>query len=167
MDKNIIYDVEWQKLRIKIKGNLSTEEGLVNSIQLLREYLAQRKPSIEEWLRVKRVLNLLNATRMGFHGQNLQNTKVDDLLVQYREEVRTKYKRNLSLNIHLEWDFARIKKDLVKLYSEDIKVFEAIQKDLQLRADKTMQKRGSVDTRPELIKFLSMMKEVSQKGVTT
>ena len=91
-----LYDVEWQILRVNLlKGNqkggggFTTPEGTKANITRLKTYLG-KSPSVDKlW----RVLNLLNAVRMGNSGQGKAGSDHDNAIKDYRDEVQVLYNK--------------------------------------------------------------------------
>jgi hypothetical protein len=86
--KLTLYDVTWQEMRTRCAW--ATYPDVVFSINKLRTYLWDRgQPS---YSKLWRVLNLLNAVRMGYHGMKIVGSPQDCLVVEFRDEVSSFYK---------------------------------------------------------------------------
>ncbi len=84
--KYVIYNVEWQILRTRLlsknnaTGGWASYSGASANLKRLHEYLGKR-PSINKvWC----VLNLLDAVRMGYSGQNRTGSLQDKLVKKER-----------------------------------------------------------------------------------
>ena len=95
--KLTLYSTPWQILRVSLlKGNqggaqgaggFTTPQGTQANIERLRTYLGE-SPNVDQlW----RVLNLLNAVRMGNSGQGKWESEHDKLVVGFRDEVQKLY----------------------------------------------------------------------------
>lgn len=89
--KNTVYDMEWQALRVSLLGKWVTNIGAADNITRLRVYMETDMTVSKLW----RIINLLNGTRMGFHGMKLIDTPMDKQLVTFRTEVQRLYKQML------------------------------------------------------------------------
>lgn len=83
--KNVVYSPYWQRIRMLCKGNWVKD--IDQNIRMLEHYLGDRSDITRVW----RVLNTLNATRMGFHGMQLIGSDVDRKLVEFRDELSALY----------------------------------------------------------------------------
>lgn len=152
--KEVLYDVEWQSLRVSLLGSFTTINGVESNIVKLKNYL--RSPNkVKLW----RVLNLLNAVRMGYHGQRLVGTPQDLKVIEYRNEVQKLYYS--SLKFPTNWNWSKVKIDLSKLRDEQSGTFAKILSNLKLR-QKNALKRKTMHNRPELKTFLDLMKEIDE-----
>lgn len=94
----IMYDTEWQALRVQlvrensVRGGWLTPEGTNKNIELLRHYLNTAETKSERHLRLWRILNALNAIRMGYSGLNKFHGTCSSLVAKYREEISAEYK---------------------------------------------------------------------------
>jgi len=94
LSKVVVYNIPWQLLRIQLlaryseKGGFDTVEGVRENIQKLKNYIGGKSDINKVW----RVLNLLNATRMGYAGQDEIGSPKDKLLVKYRDQISETYK---------------------------------------------------------------------------
>lgn len=89
--KQSLYNVSWQCLRVRMLGGWTTVEGTQRNIAALRAYLQIPRLS-ERHTRLWRVLNLLNAVRMGNSGQGKAGSEHDQLVRDFRDQVSAQYK---------------------------------------------------------------------------
>ena len=96
----LLYDIRWQSLRVRMlkqnksDGGWTTEEGTRHNIHLLREYLSIfGHGSVGHFASLWRVINCLNAVRMGYSGQKLKGSSQDTLVKDYREGLSYEYKK--------------------------------------------------------------------------
>src|SRR3954454_21993824 len=82
--RELIYDWEWQKLRIGL--DFRTLDAAYESTTRLRFYLKEALTT-QRWARLYRINNLLAATRMGLRGQQTLHP-LNDELPQIEEHVR-------------------------------------------------------------------------------
>ena len=156
--RNILYNVKWQKLRVSLLGKFVSEKGMQKNLLKLNEYLNETSDSSEKICRLYRVINLLNGTRMGFSGMGLYNTPQDKKLVAYREILQKEYTELKNNGVKFkEHNWCETYKDLVKLFENDPKAFKIIKDNLEFRKNMTLKKRQDLATRPELQLFLNQM----------
>lgn len=96
--KLLLYDTEWQRLRVSClkehhaQGGWTTVEGTRDNLKRLDAYVqAAERGSAEEQVRMWRVINLLNATRMGYSGQGLQASGMDVRVFEARNYYQQRY----------------------------------------------------------------------------
>jgi hypothetical protein len=88
-NKLTLYDVKWQALRVGLLGNWTSYEGAVKNLERLTNYIEEQNTSISSlW----RVLNLLNAVRMGYSGQKLKGSAQDKLVQLFRNKIQPTYR---------------------------------------------------------------------------
>jgi len=90
--KSCQYDPIWQEVRINCLGHWNTKEGVIKNLKRLIEYLAKIGGGINR-TKVWQELNLMNAVRMGYHGQGLVGTDMDKLVIEYQTQLSAKYKK--------------------------------------------------------------------------
>lgn len=88
--KQCLYNVEWQALRVSMLGDWTTYEGTKRNLEKVRFYLDRKYPNITI-THVWRVLNLLNAVRMGYSGQKRTGSPQDKLVALFRNKVSETY----------------------------------------------------------------------------
>lgn len=135
--KQVLYNVAWQKLRVSLLGGWTTAEGTTANINRLRAYInAKASDDNEELSRLWRSLNLLNAIRMGYSGQQLTGSRQDDLVREYRDTVSKEYKALKSKAQFVVDDDAKIKSDWKALDEASKKaILGNLQKRRDLHAD--------------------------------
>lgn len=151
MNRQLIYDIAWQKLRVHLKGKTQ-----FYCMQQLTLYLEGANGDIERYMRMKRVINLLNATRMGYHGMGIQGSEEDRRLVRFRESIKDKLPCLGKVKLP-PYDPQKVLSDAKQLFREDGFVFKRLYTDVKNRAAHTVQKRGSLDSRKELSDFLEIL----------
>lgn len=119
--------------------------------------------------RVWRVLNLLNATRMGYAGQGLQGSEMDEAVRQYRDMIQPSYDGSLVVKVNEKWNWDVVQFELEEMWRNDRYWFKAIENDLERRvrvSDKRRSRKGDVtqNTRPELLRFMGLMDAVNRGG---
>ena len=152
LHKQILYDVEWQILRTQLlaknnaRGGWASVFGAFCNLQRLKNYLGE-KPTLA---RVWRVLNLLDAVRMGYSGQRRTGSFQDKQVKKERERLSKLYSKMVSqdsFEIPSEEETIR---DIAKAQEEDLK---KVYVDLYNRWDK----HRSSSYRGELRRFLDLI----------
>jgi hypothetical protein len=92
--KLTLYDWDWQNLRVSLlksspgEGGFTGLEGTRANLAALKNYLGTKPSKDKLW----RVLNLLNAVRMGNSGQGKRGSEHDKLVAEFRDRVSEQYK---------------------------------------------------------------------------
>lgn len=176
----LLYRPSWQSLRVsllkenRLDGGWTTVAGTEANIVQLERYVSgytseYRQTMIdesramgygtehEECARLYRVINCLNAVRMGNSGQGLKGSSQDKSVLgarDYFQGMQTiNYHRHLSFAAK-RWDWGVVKRELQWMrFSPDS---EAVYKSLAER----IRKSPSMGDRPELATFMQLMEEV-------
>jgi hypothetical protein len=177
--RKVLYRPSWQALRVSMLGEYeaaggwNTFTGAGNNVKRLKHYVIFSDFAYEAhtmgyaWefeksIRLYRVINCLNAVRMGYSGQGLQGSNVDKLVRQTRDDFQamqtTMYYKHIELAVQ-NWKDSIIKAELEVLRKQDPQHFFAVEKNLKSRLVNA-RKRPSTTVRPELESFLKMMREV-------
>lgn len=80
--KQTLYWPHWQALRVALLGSWNTQAGVNNNLNRLRQYY-EESPSLD---RAWRIVNLLNAVRMGYSGQGTFESVMSQLVVTARRD---------------------------------------------------------------------------------
>lgn len=97
----VLYNIPWQRLRVSTLkkyqhpalGGWTTLEGTEANIKNLNEYLENASSDEEKYVRSWRILNMLDAIRMGHHGQQTQLTPPDERVVKYAAVIRNLHRK--------------------------------------------------------------------------
>jgi hypothetical protein len=117
-----LYDMSWQALRLELKGNWHSNYD--DNISKLKEYIEPANS-----MKLYRVVNLLSAVRMGFHGSKLVGSKADKAIVAFHLECSQLYARsNKSFTLTMSDIAEQVKR-------ANIDVLIRISADLQHRLD--------------------------------
>jgi hypothetical protein len=90
----LLYCSRWQALRVGClkaysnDGGWTTTEGTERALQQLGEYTGDGGTVENTLVRLWRVINCLNAVRMGYSGQGLRGTESDQLVTAVRNELQ-------------------------------------------------------------------------------
>ena len=162
--KAVLYDVNWQVLRVNTlgqnndSGGWNSAEGANVNITKLRHYIIATKDKQEYYYRLWRVLNMLNAVRMGYSGTKQTDTEQDVLVRQFRDIISKRYHELTDDGFEFkEWDWDKVADDLKELYLTSQDDFNKVYKNLVGRKSHTEKLRGTLSFRPDLVKFLGLM----------
>jgi hypothetical protein len=152
--KQILYDVEWQTLSTQLLAKNNDTEGWAtlfgasSNLKRLNVYLGKEPSLAKVW----RVLNLLDAVRMGYSGQCRKESPQDMLVKKERDRLSKIYKNmSSSSSFEISSEEETIM-DIKKAPKEDLqKVYE----DLYARWDK----HRDSSYRNELRRFLDLIEE--------
>jgi hypothetical protein len=86
--KLTLYNVPWQALRVSLLGHWTSVDGTMRNLKLLSKYLTTGGATASKFWRV---LNLLNATRMGYSGQGKEGSEEDKIVQYYRDGIQRFY----------------------------------------------------------------------------
>lgn len=156
-----LYDVEWQILRVNMLGTWGMVSSARTNYDVLTEYYHKAVESHEAKRRLWRIVNYLNAVRMGYSGQKMYGSDVDNLLVEKRKFFQDEYALVANVDIGI-WDWEKVEEDFRCLVSLDIETFNRIHDNLNLRRAATLKRRGDLDYRNELVICLTIMDRVSK-----
>lgn len=182
--RQILYRPSWQALRVSLlakHGNgWITVEGTKKNIAMLNHYVTMddellfeqgvREASSmgyafeqERAVRLYRVINLLNATRMGNAGQGQKDSPHDQLVMEYRNSLHQRqnvmYMKDLTITDQA-WKAHVIKAELITLFVHRRPYFDMVYDDLMMRAYQAQKRPGGMGKRSELLDFLDQMQEV-------
>jgi hypothetical protein len=150
--RNVLYDVEWQLLRIntlaerRTDGGWTTMEGCKENLNTMMDYISRGRDTN---VRFYRVHNMLNAVVMGYNGQKADASLIKEVR-RFKDHFGTgDYDKVLVQAAHDRWDWEKVAKDLKPVSLYDIKF---LKKNLAARAAK-----GSETTRPELHRFVTLL----------
>jgi hypothetical protein len=157
--KAVLYDVDWQRLRISFLqarsdiGGWTEPVGMRDNLERLYQYLEHAETTLEMALRKYRINNCLNAVVMGYNGQGASDdliSEVRNFRLKYAQGFRTFDVRRASLS----WNWDAQLRALIEFYQCEPtrEEFDFLRKDLTHRS-----KNGSRENRPELYKFLELM----------
>lgn len=161
----VLYDVEWQKLRVSILGSWTKGDSALECAKKLETYVSLATTEEEELRRCWRVVNYYNATRMGFHGMGIVGSVFDKLLLTERSVYQDKMQALQAKGVSLgRMDWSVIESELLELFSYNRKVFDDIYLNLIKRVKHALKKIGSLKYRSELDYFLSLMEDIKKGG---
>jgi hypothetical protein len=179
--RSVLYEFAWQKVRVgclrkyNFRGGWTTEAGVEQNLFTLDQYLAlgEALGPPEESVRIFRVVNLLNATRMGYSGQRMgalgeardRIEKLDDTVKDFRDAVHEgwEYNKQAVIDVGFNWSWPEVEEGVRKGLETDPGWFDAIFEDLQRREAQASKKVDPKLTRSELRQFLSIMDLVKQE----
>jgi hypothetical protein len=158
--REVMYHVPWQRLRISFlqarrrDGGWSTYEGMSDNLFKLREYLSVSNDisAEEREIRKYRVNNALNAVVMGYSGQ-----KADAKLTNEVRAFRTAFTEGFDSGMvgaeAIFWNWDAQLRMLIELHKQHYDEFCFLLLNLTKRSG-----NGTAKTRPELYKFLELMR---------
>lgn len=149
--KECLYDLEWQILRVNL--SFKDYDSTKKSINKLIDYHKNASNKEEYGIRAWRILNLLNAVRMGFSGQRKFNSEESNLVKKEREQFQYAYRNSF---LPKSWNWDRVKKDIKNANKKDL---NKVYSNLKIRKEKS-EKKGTIHCRPELVKFLKFFESV-------
>lgn len=188
--KSVLYRPSWQKLRVSClaqnhpQGGFNTNEGTQDNLMRLNNYIGDAASLVEgvkqenlrmgftqeeEYAcRIWRVLNLLNAVRMGYHGIGRVGTPGDEAVRKYRDSVQLQHDGGRVVTAENKWNWDVVQTELEELWVVERVWFTRVYNDLNRRRKVATNRRKKVGTndvdatRPELIKFLTLMEEINR-----
>jgi hypothetical protein len=166
--REVLYDVQWQRLRISLlqarrdDGGWSSREGMEDNLRQLGDYIHKVDHGTtwndreELELRRYRVNNALNAVVMGYNGQKADQSLIADVR-KWRQEWAVVTKKNFVIVHARTWNWDVQLRQLITFFREDHEEFRFLQENLLRRSG-----NGTQKTRPELYKFLDLMQTAAR-----
>lgn len=181
--RELMYRPSWQGLRVsflsenRTDGGWTTYEGTQANLKELDYYVIGEEQfsdykleaasmgwsgNVELSVRLYRAINCLNAVRMGYSGQSLQDSQQDQSVMTLRNAFRTMqtlgYKQDLAL-AETRWDWRVIEKEAKWYWDNRPDVFESVEGNLIKRYGFAMKSQSDVSkTRRELVTFLEILR---------
>lgn len=161
--KLCLYNFDWQILRVGL--NFTNADNVQVTVKKLEEYL--ESPLSEDDTRLNRlwrILNLLNATMMGYRGQRKRFSDkperiemldmLEAIITSYRSIIQQEYQLFKEKEFH--WDYAA---ELERLKSASLDNLLSVRESLgKRRKFATDKKKVDVkQTRPELVTYIDML----------
>lgn len=159
--REVLYEVDWQRLRISLlqarrnDGGWSGAAGLADNLDRLDKYMHEAT-GLELTFRKYRVNNCLNAVVMGYNGQGASAAFIKTVQ-SFRLAFAGSFDTYAIKRAANSWQWDVQLKKLIGLYQEDKDEFDFLEANLKHRA-----KNGNKMTRPELYKFLELMRTASR-----
>ena len=82
-----VYWPPWQVIRIELLGTWTTMDKVNANIEMLKEYLREHRNVTDYW----RVINYMNAIRMGLSGQQKFLTEASLTIAAFRDDILETY----------------------------------------------------------------------------
>jgi len=157
-----LYDVRWQLLRCDVSTKWDTEEDTRAAISRLLTYIHGAENRYWKFIRVWRCFNYVPTAvataeaRENFGGLKLLKTFRKGLEIEYN-----RYRHAQPREPFRKWSWEKVGFDLTKLYEDDRDRFNK----LLAYEEQRMYRGGKQDptqwaTRPELLKFVRMARDV-------
>lgn len=169
--KECLYDVEWQALRVSLLskyntyGGFGTLSGIRINLHALNKYvenanlLPEPQNALEYTCRVWRVLNLLNATLLGY-GNKPEFDEHRELITSTRDFLSKIHRfRWNSLPNGISWDWDKVESDLGKFGIEELSmILDNLNTRVATANRKKKQGTGGMEYRTELSRFITLLK---------
>lgn len=161
-----LYNVEWQIIRVGMLGSWNTVREVVDNIAELARYIQQVNPEIksdraEAASRYYRVINYMNAIRMGYSGQGLTGSTQDNMVREFRDSLQKEQdKYKLQQHSKAVDGIEQVKCDLQSLYWDDPECFKNILNNLNKRKTVATKRHNTTKHRPELVSFVELMEAI-------
>lgn len=160
-DRECLYDVEWQRIRICMLGTWDTPEHVRKNITDLMMYCddameLSNAGDLHE--RIVRCTNYFAAILLGY-GSKTMFEKERELV----KNAHTLFMRRMVPSTKTSWDWTQVEHDLRKA---DYTFLKALWNNLQKRVYTSTKRTGGTQHRPELMKFLGLLQsEFAYRGV--
>lgn len=156
-DKASCYDLQWQRLRLSLKGRFGDLEGLTDVMCVLDAYVSSVHCS-DTPIRYKRVMNLLAATMLGY-GNKPMFSKHKQVLQLYHACLSKWFNQNYKAEYEKlalqEWDWDAIEDQLA--CCSDWPFLVHLQQDLRVRKNTSLRRNGHMKHRQDLVTFMAML----------
>ncbi len=160
--RDILYDTQWQRLRVELKPFWSDPKRLKSNLATLQAYMDATPNLVEFYLRVCRVTNLLVSLPEGKKDITIDSTAyaiiaMYDALRRLREVMAPEH----PVASLPSWDWDLQRSQLRTLLGNNPAIFDAIYDDLLKRSHKLPKAQlASIE------RYLSLMREVSYETLT-
>lgn len=155
-DRECLYDVAWQKLRVSMLGAWTTVENVKINIYILRRYY---EAGMDRYERATRCSNYLSAILLGygskpeFKDQAVWCAQAQKMFANMRVGVRPQ---------NAGWNWVQVKDDLKNPTKITRTELQAIRDNLSKRIYTSTRRTGGTQHRPELMTFVKMLDEEIQ-----
>ena len=159
-DRECLYNVRWQRLRMALLGNWDTTRNVVGNLNILNDYYAETV-CFDRTERAIRISNYLSAILLGYGSK--------EMFVEQAQKVRAAQRHFSSLTggkyATAAWDWNVVEQDLK---TADEAFLKSLLVNLKGRIKTSTKRTGGTQFRPELMKFVGLLKaEMSSRGLTT
>lgn len=160
-DRECLYDVDWQCIRVNNLGSWDTVAHVTENIANLREYcrFAANQVNGDHYERVVRCTNYYAAILLGYGSKTMFDEQRKLVKAAHTEFMATmpRWQRK-------DWDWSKVEKDL---RSVTVVQLLAIWKNLQRRIYTSTKRTGGTQHRPELMKFVGLLRtELATRGIS-
>lgn len=153
-----LYDIYWQALRASLLTKFVTEDGMKDNLEKLDAYRLKSVPgTYGRFIRLWRIINLLNGVRMGFHGMKLVDTPVDMMLLAFRSNMQKEYQNLKKAYSFKPVDWIKVENDVKSFKRANPVLYKEVFDNLSKRIDFAKLKTGTLSFRNELVRFVSLM----------
>lgn len=166
-----LYNIEWQTLRVNL--DFSSPTKITETFKKLDQYLLEEPKGYDTHdNKLWRILNLLNATRMGLNGQIkrfadnfdkvVQLDKMSGMVASYRDNIKEEYDSRKEK--HFRWEEDEERNALSLANEDDLnKVYRSLR--ARRKFAKDYKKVKIEKTRPELLFYIWMLeREMERRG---
>jgi hypothetical protein len=157
-DRECLYNVEWQKLRVSLLGTWTTLANVKMNVYVLRRY---HESGEDRYERATRCSNYLSAILLGY-GSKAEFVEQATWCAS-AQKMFAGFRAHVS-QLNAGWDWVQVKDDLHnKATSTELK---AIRANLTKRIYTSTKRTGGTQHRPELMKFVGMLdSEIAGRGL--
>jgi hypothetical protein len=147
-ERECLYDVQWQEIRVSMLGSWTTVQNVQRNIRQLKHYV---KGGLQDYTeRHIRCSNYMAAISLGY-GNKPQWTE--------QKQLVTEAQRHFSAGTNAPygrafWDWDKVASDLGNASSDFLKACHA---DLKKRVKTSTKRTGGTQHRPELMKFIELL----------
>lgn len=157
-----VYNARWQIIRASMLGTWTMLSSTVKNIEELQAYIDEAAAgSSEKAARLYRVINYMNAIRMGFHGQKMVGCYADEHVTEFRNKLQL-IRDAMPADIQMPAiDTTKLRVEYESMYRENRAAFKDVHKDLKKRYTNAS-KRNRLN-RPELEFMLDMLETIDKR----
>lgn len=158
-DRECLYEVRWQSIRMSLLGSWDTDRNVTACLQHLHTYYNEPF-CIDRAERAERISNYLSAILLGYGNKpefEVQRQRVRDAQ-RYFSTLRT------GLWCREAWDWQQVEHDL---RTADLKFLKGLKLNLHGRIKTSTKRTGGTQFRPELMKFWGLLNnELTSRGTS-
>lgn len=160
-DRECLYDVQWQEIRVSMLGTWDTPENVKRNIADLTMYCDDamqlgNEGDLHE--RIVRCTNYFAAIMLGYGSKTM--FAEEHRLVK---DAHTRFMRHMVPSTKSSWDWEKVDKELSRCSDKFLK---DCWKNLQRRIYTSTKRTGGTQHRPELMKFVGyLQRELRARGL--
>jgi hypothetical protein len=150
--RECLYNVNWQSIRVDMLGTWTSVDNVRKNIVELDEYCTAAS-AIDKWERYTRVTNYLAAIMLGY-GNKVEWAEQKRIVKQAHDVFSGRMYVFKPYYSPWNWDVVKC-----ELETADGGFLKRLLENLNKRVNTSVKRTGGTQHRPELVKFLDLLKQ--------